>query len=616
MVVNGISGPISPQTALKRMDLAFKISSICSRVALGLLVALTLFAGLVRTSAAQTPVQPLLLDDSTPQVQVWPAVKVLSDPQKNLTIEQVQTRVADFKTPDTAYGTLGLRTDAVWLRVPVRVSAQSSVFWVLDVDYAPLNRVDLYVVQDGKVVDSARMGNLLAYEQRPVGARAHSYGMSLNPGAAYELYIRVQHTGAMILPMTLSKPASYLTRTLAEQMLQGLLTGLALCLLIYSLAQWITLGESLFAKYALLISGSLLFSLLHFGVGAQFVWRDNLWMELHMGGLSALIAATGSFLFIEGALAGPDMSTRMSRLMKTGAALTTFSAICHAADWIDVHQVTAIVSTLGLAPALLGLPGAIHRARRGDSVGVYFLLAWLVYFLTTAVLIEVIKGRLGANFWTLHSFQFGATIDMLLFMRVLGLRTKALQTAVQAATSERDTFQSLAHTDPLTGLPNRRSLDQSIHAAIQSAGPDKLMAIYMLDLDGFKAVNDRHGHDVGDELLIAVANRLKGCLRATDLITRLGGDEFLVVSSGLKNPQQAQELGDKLLKSLGEDFVLFSHTCKVGMTIGYALAPTDSKDTRQLLKLADAAMYAGKQGGKNCVKRGDSAGVLGDGPSH
>jgi diguanylate cyclase (GGDEF)-like protein len=423
------------------------------------------------------------------------------------------------------------------------------------------------------------------------------------------LYLRVENMGSMILPVTLNTPAAFLSRALGEQMLQGLLTGLALCLLIYSLAQWVSLGEHLFVKYAILISGSLLFSLLQFGIGAQFIWPGNIWMELHAGGLSALIASTGSFLFIEQALAGPDMKPWLSRLMKMGASLTIFFAVCFAADWINVYQVTTIVSTLGLLPSLLGLPGAIKRARRGDPVGIYFLLAWAVYFVTTAVLIEVIKGRVGVNFWTLHSFQFGATFDMLLFMRVLGLRTKALQTAMQHATMERESLVTMANTDPLTGLPNRRSLNSSVSSAIQHAGPDKLLAVYMLDLDGFKQVNDQYGHDVGDELLVAVAGRLKANLRSSDVVSRLGGDEFLVMSIGLKSPSQAQELGEKLLKAFREPFVLSAQTCSVGLTIGYALAPLDGNDSRALLKRADAAMYAGKQDGKNCVRRGETSGT-------
>ncbi len=569
-----------------------------------------LLVWLIGTAGFAQTAQAIALDDAQPVVQVWPVVTILGDPKKTLTIEQILQTQPAFKAPDTAYGTLGMRKDAVWLHIPVSVPSRGNGLWVLDIDYPPINRIDVYVVSDQKVEAQGTMGNLVPRAKKPVDSRANSFGLTLKPDTAYDIYLRVENKGTMILPITLSKPVAFHARALDEQMLQGLLTGLGLCLLVYSLAQWVSLGEHLFVKYAILISGSLMFSLLQFGVGAQFLWGDSRWMELHAGGLAAMMAATGSFLFIEQALAGDDMKPWLSRLMRGGAALMTFFAFCYAMDWLDVEQVTLIVSTLGLAPSLLGLPGALKRARRGDSVGVYFLLAWAVYFVTTAILIEVIKGRVGASFWTLHSFQFGATFDMLLFMRVLGLRTKALQTAVQTAKFERDSLQILAHTDPLTGLPNRRSLHTAISAAIKDATRDKLLAVYMLDLDGFKQVNDQNGHDVGDELLIAVAGRLKTSLRSADVISRLGGDEFLVMSRDLQNARQAQELGEKMLRAFDEDFKLSTQSCRVGMTIGYALAPFDSQDTAQLLKLADAAMYAGKQSGKNCIRRGDTEGIL------
>ena len=318
---------------------------------------------------------------------------------------------------------------------------------------------------------------------------------------------------------------------------------------------------------------------------------------------SAFVAAAGSFLFVEQALAGPDTKRWFTWLMKGGAALTLFFALCFSLDLINTHQVTAIVGTLGLAPSLLGLPGAIKRARRGDSVGYYLLVAWAVYFASTAILIEVIKGRLGVNFWTLHSFQFGATLDMLLFMRVLGLRTKALQSEVQRTARERDNFHSLAFTDPLTGLANRRSLNTSISVALDAADQTHILAVYMMDLDGFKQVNDQFGHDVGDELLVAVAHRLKSTLRSSDVVARLGGDEFLVMSNGLSNDQQAHEIGEKLLAAFTAPFALSTQSCQVGVTVGYALAPQDGQTGAQLLKRADAAMYAGKAEGKNCLRR-------------
>lgn len=275
--------------------------------------------------------------------------------------------------------------------------------WVLDIDYPVLNHIEVYLTQGQRIIKHMQQGNLEPYAQRLIQGRTHSFGLQLKPGETYDVYLRVANTATMVLPMTLNKPSVFHARALQEQMLQGLLNGLAACLLVYSLTQWLTLRDPLYAKYAILVCGSLLFSLLHFGIGSQYVWRGNVWAEVHMGGLSALIASTGSFLFNEQALAGPDLKPWLRRLMKIGAGITSASAVLYALDVIDIYTVTAIVSTIGLAPPLLASPGAISRARRGDSVGIYFLLAWATYFVTTFILIKVIKGRVDANFWTTRS---------------------------------------------------------------------------------------------------------------------------------------------------------------------------------------------------------------------
>jgi diguanylate cyclase (GGDEF)-like protein len=585
--------PVAILQARQRMLLGL----FCCMLALSVLLPLQ--------AAAEAP--RLLLNDQNPSVDAWPAVSVLSDADKKFDIGHVLAAKAQFAAPTSAYATLGMRKDAVWVRVPLHVQAQADGHWILDVDYTVLNSIDVYVTEKGRVLQQAALGNMRNYEQRPISSRTHSIALKLAPGADYDIYLRIENNGAMMLPISISKPAVFHARALDEQMLQGLLTGLGICLLIYSLAQWISLKEHLFIKYALLITGSLMFSLLHFGIGLQYVWRDNFWMEMHAGGLSASIAACGSFLFIEQALAGPSTTRRFSVLMKAGAAIMAVSALAYSMGWIDVHVITAIVSTVGLAPALMGMPGAFSRARNGDSVGIYFLIAWAVYFVTTAVMIGVIKGSVPVNFWTMHSFQFGATIDMLMFMRVLGLRTVAIQTAARRVAQERDALHSLAYSDPLTGLPNRRGLSAAVMAALPQCTPERILAVYMLDLDGFKLVNDQYGHDVGDELLVVVATRLQANLRSTDIVARLGGDEFVVMSTGLHNAQQAQDLGEKLLHAFSEPFTLSERTCSVGLTIGYALAPLDAHDTISLMKRADAAMYAGKQGGKNCVRRGEAS---------
>ena len=572
-------------------------------------VTVLLFAASLSSLAAPTDA-PLILKDADAIVDVWPAITILHDPEGKLTIDDVLAAPARFAAPQSAYATLGLRKKVVWLRVPVLVSASAALAnaqagdrWILDIDYSLLNRVDVYVATAGQVVQHALLGNAQPLAQRPIRSRSHAAPLKLQPDVQYTMLLRVETLGAMILPITLSKLSAFHAHALNEQMLQGLLTSLALCLLFYSLLQWVSLREHLYMKYALLILSSALFSVHFFGIGELYLWTDIHWIEKHMAGISALMAACGTALFIEDVL-GPDMSRRLRQTTKILAGVLALAALAHALDWIDIHGVSVVMSTLGLMPSLLGVPGAIARMRRGDTVGSYFLLAWIGYFAASAVMVGVVKGYIGANFWTMHSFQFGATFDMLMFLRIAVLRSTAAHIAAQRATQEHATLHSLAHTDPLTGLLNRRGLNTTLTAALHNCTPEKTLAVYMLDLDAFKRVNDQFGHDVGDELLEIVASRLRATMRTGDGIARLGGDEFVVLAGGLQSDAQAQELGGKLLDAIGEPFRLSQHTCHVGVTIGYTLAPLDGLHAEALLKLADAAMYAGKQNGRNCLRRG------------
>lgn len=544
-----------------------------------------------------------MLDDAVATIDLWPAVTLHRDPEARLTIDDVLANAVGFAVPQTAYAVLGTRQKVVWLRVPVSVPAQSGGRWVLDFDYALLNRIDVFLASGGRLTNQALLGNAQLSSARPLPSRSHAVPLDLHPGTDYELFLRVETSGSMILPLSLSRLSAFHQRAVNEQMLQGLLTGLGICLVLYSLMKWLSLRERLYGKYSLLVLASTLFSVHFFGIGEQYLWTDFLWPERHMAGITSLIAACSTALFIEDAL-GADMSRLLRRATHIVAGALAAAALAHAFDWIDIHTVARLMGTLGLLPSLLGLPGAIARVRRGDSVGTYFILAWMGYFIAAAIMAGLVNGYVGATFWTMHSFQIGATFDMLMFMRIAALRSADLRIAAQRAKREHESLHSMAHTDPLTGLLNRRGLNIALSAAVQNCNPQYLLAVYMLDLDGFKSVNDRYGHDVGDELLATVAQRLRATVRNGDEVARVGGDEFVVMAARLQNDAQAQELGAKLLAAFLEPFSLENDICSVGVTIGYVLAPLDGVDAAYLLKSADAAMYLGKQAGKNVLRRG------------
>ena len=289
--------------------------------------------------------------------------------------------------------------------------------------------------------------------------------------------------------------------------------------------------------------------------------------------------------------------------MKAVAAVAGLSALAFALGLIDYRAAQQIGTALGPAPFVLGIPPAFVRARRGDRAALYVLIGWSVYAFGIFTMAALLRGLVDANVFTQNAFQIGAVLEMVMWMRVLGYRMEETRQAAEQAEKERETLRSLAHTDPLTGLPNRRGLELAVTAALAEAHVHQWLAVYLLDLDGFKAVNDRLGHEGGDALLREVARRLRACLRGKDVVARLGGDEFVVLASGLPDLSAATHVGEKLVAALDPPFDVAGETCRVGLTVGFALAPDEGANAATLLKRADEAMYAGKLAGKHCVRR-------------
>jgi diguanylate cyclase (GGDEF)-like protein/PAS domain S-box-containing protein len=161
----------------------------------------------------------------------------------------------------------------------------------------------------------------------------------------------------------------------------------------------------------------------------------------------------------------------------------------------------------------------------------------------------------------------------------------------------------LAHHDILTGLPNRVLLEDRLQQAKALAHRTNCQfAVLFLDLDRFKIINDTLGHSVGDELLRMVAARLKRTLRETDTVARIGGDEFIVLLSSVKDRNDVASLSDKILKSLILPFKLRDHELFITTSLGICMYPDDGQDTEEMMKKADIAMYHAKSLGRNNVQ--------------
>jgi diguanylate cyclase (GGDEF)-like protein len=158
----------------------------------------------------------------------------------------------------------------------------------------------------------------------------------------------------------------------------------------------------------------------------------------------------------------------------------------------------------------------------------------------------------------------------------------------------------LAHHDNLTALPNRILFYDRLNQEIKKARRNKeSIAVFFLDLDGFKSINDTLGHDVGDALLRETAKRIVACVRDSDTVARIGGDEFTVILSNVKTLNSISPVAERLVEALATPFMLNGKNCHVTVSIGIALYPSNGETAEQLVKISDAAMYLAKNSGKN-----------------
>ncbi len=173
---------------------------------------------------------------------------------------------------------------------------------------------------------------------------------------------------------------------------------------------------------------------------------------------------------------------------------------------------------------------------------------------------------------------------------------------LQDLTQAKQRHRFLATHDSLTELPNRYRFMEHLETTIATAQRrESQLAVMFFDLDGFKAINDNLGHAIGDELLTDVARRLQGVIRKSDVVARIGGDEFLAAIQEIQSEEAALALADSIRKEIEKPYHLGDNECWISASVGISIFPQHGTDADQLIQSADTAMYEAKNSGKNCV---------------
>lgn len=552
----------------------------------------------------------LTLGREIDSVDAWPAVRILPDVTETLDYASAWAQREQFQAPSGPHANLGPRQGATWLIVPVQVATGAPGTWMLKLDYALMHEVHVHVLDaHGRLIHDDRLGTRVPFEQRRQKTRALTSELSLQPGQRYEVLLRVTTPTGVLMPISFMQHSALGVDESRAQALQGTLTGLWGFMVVYSLVHGALRRQVIFFAYTGSLVSSWLFAQAIYGIGPVFLWPGSAWLATHMSALAPMLMLTANAIFLAGTLEARRVSPRIARAWYGIAIAALCTAMAFASGLLSYRPAAVTGMLVGVVHLALVVPVALRRLREGDRVAGFVLAGAMCNMLGILVLSLLLRGFLPVGFLSLHAVQFGYLAEMVLWMVVLGVRLEQMRRAADAARQEHERLQVQARTDALTGLNNRRGLESWLMAACEPrphapGGSPPALALFMIDLDGFKPVNDRWGHEVGDALLREVARRLVGTVRSGDAVARLGGDEFVIGCPGVADAAPAEVIGRKLLAAFERPFDLGDgRVAGVGATIGYALASEHGADTGTLLRQADAAMYAGKRAGRRRVVR-------------
>jgi two-component system, sensor histidine kinase LadS len=594
--------------------------------ALGVFIVwLALLAG----AAQATPV--LVLDETTPaRIELRAHLGMLHDPGAGMGAAAVRANAMQFQplTPGSGLN-FGYTRGAVWLKLQLRSALPAISEWRIELDYASLDHAELHDLS----APTQHAGDRVAFGARSIAHRNPVFALTLAPGETRELLLRVQSEGSLTVNPSLWRARAYQSHSENSYAAFALYFGMLLALAGYNFLLYVALRDRAYLYYVLFVIsvGTGIASI--YGLAGQYLWPDSVdWSNRALVVSFALSGVVGP-LFARDFLGTAARVPRWHFALAVGAWLHV--AMVAVGLFAPMRTGMQTMSVCTLINCMLMLGCGIDCARRGFPGARLYVLAWTVLLLGGMLMALRNFGLLPTHFLTLHGMQIGSALEMLLLSFALANRfnqiklekaqaqaqTLAAQqqllaslqqhereleqrvaerTAALAVANER--LNVMALHDTLTGLANRAALYAYLDEAWQRVHRNGTpLVLLLIDLDGFKPVNDRLGHEVGDHVLVEVAARLQAASRAGDLVCRFGGDEFVVASDALDVPQAAQQFAERLIDALNQPMTA-APQARISASIGIAVGSHGPADTSDLLRRADGAMYAAKAAGRGSIR--------------
>lgn len=602
-------------------------------------IALVVIVGLLCMAAAAA--LPILVDRDSQLIEA----EALYDPDGRLDISTVAASRDFAPRREVALPLLRPTRSVLWLRFSLLHAPGAQRDWWLAFSDTGLREAALYQSLDGAGFRRLATGIDRPFAMRPLPARQLLLPLSLDDGRPADFYLRIDSRDDFATELMLRTPEAMALAEHGQGLVYGLIYGAIAALALYNLFMMHSLREPLYLPYVLASFAALLSIAAFNGHTYQYLWPGWPGLALHE---TVLFPALWIVMFRRYARRLLELRRQLPLLDRCGSVLvglTLASLALHLAGALQLGFWLGI-ACYGLT-ALYMLTAGFLRLRQGFKPAAYFLAGNLVLCVSVAIVITLVLGvRAAASTSAFFAMQVGVALQALLLSLALADRVRELRSdhenALQAAfDAQRELIvrlqrqeeelerrviertealcdeiaargrveaqlresearlRSQALHDPLTGLANRTLLNDRLHHLIERQPRRRVpFALMLLDLDHFKPVNDRYGHEAGDRLLCEVAARLRSSVRAADTVARLGGDEFVLLAE-LLVPEDAEILAAKLVTAVSAGYRINGHPVDVGVSIGVACFPLDGAAPDDLLRHADAAMYHVKRSGRN-----------------
>lgn len=586
---------------------------------------------------------PVKVGMATSHADIAGYAQYLEDPSGKMSLQEAM-QASDRFQPSQAGENINFTysRSAYWIRFAVRGEANIAPDWLLEIAYPSIDFVDFYYPKGDGGYGRTQSGDKNLFSERVRPHRNILFPVTIEAGAEKTFFLRVASEGTLTIPARIWSAQAFERSSEQSYLLLGAYFGTMLALMLYNLMLYLALRDVAILQYVGYVAGFILGIASMNGLGVDLLWGDRIWwadVSLIFGLSFAILCAA---LFVRTFTNCRSLSRRVDLVLKGSAALAAATVL--ASLFLPYR-----VGTMMLSVTALIFPPAAYYAgwlawRRNVPGASYFLLAWALMLLTIATLSMRNFGWLPSTFLTNNGMQIGSLIEALLLSFALAdrynrlakernaaqadaiatretmlkslqqseqmlerrviERTRELEAANSALKARERQLDDMAHHDVLTGLANRALLNAHLNRIILAGNrktPPPGIALMLIDLDGFKGINDIHGHAAGDTLLVDIAGRLRNSVRRSDLVARIGGDEFVVILEEPGTPQDVERVAANLIRLASTPVKLDDGMAvAVGASIGIAML--DAADSiASLMQRADRAMYAAKSNGRGCA---------------